>query len=85
MKASVGITLSLSLLYGCATAVPVAVKVDVPAPIPPKLMEPCKAPSEYTSSLIEEVILTSVDNTEKHINCMRRHNTLVEVLLERNE
>ena len=84
MSRSVCIGLLLLSLYGCSTvpqALPEPLEVDTPIPV--KLLELCKPPKQFLSSRIQELIITSVDNTEKHINCFNRHNVLVEVLKNR--
>ena len=80
MKGILALGVTLSLLYGCSTAPQVAPIIEQGKPLPPKLLELCKYPNRYNSSVIEEVIIITIDNLESHINCVNRHKALVDLL-----
>lgn len=66
-------------LVGCSSNIKPYIEPEK-EPIPPALLESCELPKRYSSVLIEEVILTSVDNLENHLECYYKHEALVKVL-----
>ncbi len=85
----IGFFILVAALSGCATKYSTDKMVSsneltLDVPIPATLMVECEEYQEFLTSDIESVIITHAENMEKAIICKDRHNTLIEVLKERN-